>query len=169
MKLFAMVFAAVFAASPVAEAKPFKKHSIVGAWIYQSAYTELPNGTRINQFGEHPKGIFIILANGRYSHIVLSDSLPQVKSGILKETAPDEREALAEGVLAHFGTWTMDETAGALTVQIQSSSFPNFDGVTQTRKILVLDRDTLSYVNTLTSSGAGAKVVAVLTRVRERK
>lgn len=153
----------LFAASP-ASAEPFKKSDLIGTWIYQSAYTEFPDGSRVNQFGDHPKGIFIVLRNGIYSHIVMSDTLPKVKSGLLKETAPDEQEALAEGILAHFGTWQADEKSGTLTVTIKSSSFPNFDGISQTRIVTVLNRSRLEYVNLTTTSGVGAKVVAILRR-----
>lgn len=164
MKLFAVFIAAML--STQAYAKPIKKSDLIGTWIYKTAYTEFPDGKRINQFGEHPKGIFIVQPNGRYSHIVMDENLPKVKSGILKETAPEEREALAEGVLAHFGTWTIDERGGTFTVQIQNSSFPNFDGISQGRVVTKLDDDTLEYVNATTTSGVGAKVIAVLTRAR---
>lgn len=164
MKILFLIVA--FLLPTMACADPFKKSDLVGTWIYQSAYTEFPDGTKINQFGDHPKGIFIVQANGFYSHIVMVDDLPKVKSGLLKETAPDEREALAEGVLAHFGTWEANERAGTFTVKIQNSSFSNFDGVNQTREIVSLDQGKLQYVNPTTTSGNGAKVVAVLLRVR---
>lgn len=157
---------ALFLLSAQADAEPFKKHDLIGTWIYVSAYTEFPDGTKINQFSDHPKGIFIVQDNGRYSHIVMNDSLPKVKSGLLKETAPDEREALAEGVLAHFGVWDANEKEGTFTVKIQNSSFPNFDGLSQTRQIIALDKNRLQYINTVTTSGAGAKVVAILERAK---
>ncbi|HMF51780.1 MAG TPA: lipocalin-like domain-containing protein [Candidatus Saccharimonadales bacterium] len=147
------------------EARPLKASDLVGIWAYESAYTEFPDGRRINQFGEHPQGLFIIRPNGWYSHIVMADDLPNVASGLLKEMTPTEAEAIAEGVLAHFGTYTVNEARGTFTVTILKSSFPNFDGVTQERTVLDLTHNRLEYVNPVSSAGDDAKVYAVLRRV----
>jgi hypothetical protein len=147
------------------EARPFKAHDLIGAWIYESAYTEFPDGRRIDQFGPNPQGIFIIMPNGWYSHIVMDANLPKVKRGLLKDTTPREAEALAEGVLAHYGTYTVDEARGTFTVTILKSSFPNFDGITQERLVIELTGSRLKYVNLVSSAGEDAKVYAVLRRL----
>lgn len=154
-----------FATARGADAKPFKKADLIGAWLYVFGRTITSEGETIDQFGEHPAGIFIFMANGWYSHIVMRPNLPKIKKGTLQETAPEEREALVEGVLAHFGTWTADEAEGTLTIKILKSSFPNFDGLIQTRMITILNKDTLEYVNMLSSTGPGAKVVSRLRRL----
>jgi hypothetical protein len=144
---------------------PFKTHDLIGAWQYVSAYTELPDGTTTYNFGTTPKGIFIILENGRYSHIVMKDDLPIVASGTLYVLTDLEAQAMAKGVLAHFGTWTADEKNGTFTVVIENSSFANFDGIHQQRIMLNLTKTTLEYVNLATTNGGSAKVFAVLQRI----
>ncbi len=164
MKKASLLLMLLLVATP-AISKPFKEADLIGAWGYVSGYTITPDGERLDQFGEHPQGIFIILPSHLYSHIVMKPDLPKVKSGLLKETAPGEQETLAEGVLAHYGTWQVDEDRGTLTVHIEKSSFPNFDGIQQTRLVTILDKDTLEYVNTTSSTGPGAKVVSRLRRL----
>ncbi|MDE2101779.1 MAG: lipocalin-like domain-containing protein [Patescibacteria group bacterium] len=137
---------------------------LVGCWEYQAAYTLFPDGTTSYNFTPTPKGRFIILPNGRYSHIVMSPDLPKVASGQLKNLTDVEAQAIATNVLAHLGTWKADPAAGSFDVEIEWSSFPNFDGITQTRIITQLDLHTLSYENLQTTNGGDAKVIATLTR-----
>jgi Lipocalin-like domain len=62
---------------------------------------------------------------------------------LIPQRAPWRSARIAEGTLANFGRYTVDEKAGTFTVAIEKSSFPNFDGVKQTRTLLVLTDDTL--------------------------
>lgn len=148
-------------------AEKIKAKDLVGVWEYVSAYQQRPDGTRFNQFGDRPRGYFIIDKNGHYSHIVMDNALPRVASGLIKEMTPEEATRIAEGTLAHFGTYTVDEHGGTFTVTIVKSSFPNFDGVQQTRTVTVLTKDSLEYQNPVSSAGPGNVVFAVLRRLRK--
>ena len=143
----------------------FKDKDLVGTWEYLDAYVELPNGTITRNFGDRPRGLFIIQRNGWYSHIVLADDLPTIASGLFKVMTDAEAQAVATNVLPHFGTWDAEEKKGRFTVHIQKSSFANFDGLDQVRVVLALDRNTLRYRNLLVTNGPGAAVVAVLRRI----
>ena len=44
------------------------------------------------------------------------------------EGTADEFKAVAQGVLAYFGTYSLDDSGKTLTQHVQSSSFPNFNG-----------------------------------------
>jgi hypothetical protein len=50
-----------------ARSEQVKKQDLVGAWRYEN---------------EHPQGLFIILPNGWYSHIIMRDDLPRYSSGV---------------------------------------------------------------------------------------
>jgi len=158
-----LMFANVTAAAPVVK---FKKDNLVGAWTYVESYLELPDGRRLEQFSDAPLGIFILLENGWYSHIILRPDLPRVKSGVMMQATPEEARLIAIGSLAHYGTYTVDENKGTFTVTILHSDFPNFDGLQQTRNVLQLDSETLRYVNDVTNAGPGAVVTATLKRIR---
>jgi hypothetical protein len=142
--------------------QPFKKKDLVGTWIYDKSYTVLPDGTRINQFGKEPHGYFMIQPNGRYSHIVMTRDRPHIANGSLVGGTEEDNRINAQGTLAHFGTYTVDEKGGKFTTQIEGSSFPNFEGIKQTRIIEKLDDKILRYVSQTSSSAAGAKVYAEL-------
>jgi len=151
----------------VGSAMEIKREDLVGAWTYIESYSEFPDGKREVLFGEKPEGIFIILPNGRYSHIIMSPDLPKIKSGRFLDSTISEAEKIAEGVLAHFGTWTIDEKLGKFTVIIHKSSFPNIDGARQVRTVTQLDREFLSYINDLSvvDINRGVRVKAQLRRV----
>ena len=165
----ALAMAAMLAAGPGPamsdQVMSIKKQDLVGAWRYESSYIESPDGHRESQFGEHPQGLFIILPNGWYSHVIMRDDLPRYSSGVMQKANDKEAQAVAAGELAHFGTWTLDEREGTFTAHVLWSDFPNFNGLDQRRTILELTKDRLRYVNELSIAGEGARVHATLSRL----
>lgn len=137
---------------------------LLGCWEYQQAYTLFPDGHTSFNFTETPRGRFIILPNGRYSHVVMAPGLSPIASGQLKVQTDAEAQAISTNILAHFGTWHANPADGSFAVTIDQSSFPNFDGIVQTRIITQLDLTTLSYENLQTTNGGNAKIIATLTR-----
>ena len=106
----ALAMAAMLAAGPgPAMSDQVKKQDWVGAWRYETSYIEFPDGHRESQFGEHPQGLFIILPNGWYSHVIMRDDLPRYSSGVMQKATNEEAQAIAAGELAHFGTWYVNE------------------------------------------------------------
>jgi hypothetical protein len=168
-RFYALAIAAMLAAGPGPATGDhlisIQKQDLVGAWRYETSYIEFPDGHRESQFGEHPQGLFIILPNGWYSHIIMRDDLPRYSSGVMQKATNEEAQAIAAGELAHFGTWTFDEREGTFTAHILWSDFPNFNGLEQRRKILELTKERLRYVNELTIAGEGARVHAILSRL----
>lgn len=138
---------------------------LLGCWDYVAAYTLFPDGHTSYNFTQTPKGRFIILPNGRYSHIVMSPDLPHIASGQLKVMTPEEAMAVATNQLSHLGTWQAQPADGTFSVNIEWSTFANFNGIVQTRIVTQLDRDTLSYENLQTTNGGDAKIIATLQRV----
>ena len=65
---------------------------------------------------------------------------------------PDEYKAIANGTIAHFGSYTVG--AGVITFRIETSSYPNWDGAEQTRTY-ALTGDTLTYTVGEASGGGG--------------
>lgn len=165
--LTSLIMGSIIMSDASTQSAPKKIHAqdLYGLWEYVSAFQQRPDGSTFNQFGDPPRGYFAIFKNGHYSHIVMEPDLPHVASGLIKQMAADEALRIAEGTLAHFGTFTVDEEAGTFTVVIEKSSFPNFDGVSQTRTVTQLDKTTLAYQNPVSSAGPGNIVFAVLRRV----
>jgi hypothetical protein len=160
---YALPIVAMLAAGPGSaisdNALSIKKQDLVGAWRYETSYIEFPDGHRESQFGEHPQGLFIILPNGWYSHVIMRDDLPRYSSGLMQKATDEEAQAVVRGSVPNFGTWTLDEREGTFTVHVLWSAFPNSVGQEQRCTILELTKDSLHYV--LTSSGQDAGVYAL--------
>ena len=58
---------------------------------------------------------------------------------------PDEDKAIVQGSLAHYGTYAVNDADKTFTLHVVASSFPNWDGTKQTRKITALTDDVLTY------------------------
>ena len=108
-------------------------------------------------YGPNPKGTMIVDANGRFSITVLRSDLPKFASNNRMTGTPEENKAIVHGTIAYFGTYTIDESIHVLTVNVEGSTFPNFDGGTQTR-ILSFSGDEVTYFNPTPSMGGTAKV-----------
>jgi hypothetical protein len=139
-----------------ATAQSTKKERLVGSWILVS----LTAGEGANQtlpYGPNPKGTMIVDGNGRFSITLLRSDLPQFSSKNRMMGTQAENNAIVRGSISYFGTLTIDEETGVMTVNIEGSTFPNFDGGTQTW-ILSFNGDEMTYFNPTPSQGGTAKV-----------
>jgi hypothetical protein len=55
--------------------------------------------------------------------------------------------------IAMIGTYTVNQTDKTLTFKVQSSTFPNWNGTEQLRKLVIASNEELSYVTPTASSG----------------
>ena len=132
------------------------KERFIGTWTPVS----LTSGQGPNQtlpYGPNPKGTLMADANGRFSITVVRSDLPKFASNNRMSGTPEENKAIVQGIIAYFGTYSIDEATHVLTVNIEGSTFPNFTGGTQTR-ILSFDGDEVTYFNPTPSMGGSAKV-----------
>jgi len=132
------------------------KERFIGTWTLVS----LTSGQGPNQtlpYGPNPKGTMVADANGRFSITVVRSDLPKFASNNRMSGTPEENKAIVQGIIAYFGTYSIDEATHVLTVNIEGSTFPNFTGGTQTR-ILSFDGDEVTYFNPTPSMGGSAKV-----------
>jgi Lipocalin-like domain len=89
--------------------------------------------------------------------MVLRSDLPQFASGNRMTGTPDENKAIVQGCIAYFGTYTIDEATHVLTVLVEGSTFPNFDGGTQTRMLSFNGDDEVTYFNPTRPWGAAPR------------
>jgi Lipocalin-like domain len=109
-------------------------------------------------YGPNPKGTMMVDANGRFAITVLRADLPNFASNNRMTGTPEENTAVAQGSIAYFGTYAIDESTHVITVNIEGSTFPNFDGGSQTR-ILSFAGDEVTYLNPTPSMGGPAAKV----------
>jgi hypothetical protein len=88
-------------------------------------------------FGKKPYGLMILTAEGHYSIIVRRAKLAPIASGTRTSGTAAENKALADGSIAHFGEYTIDDGGRSITFHVDRSSFPNWDSQPQKRGLIV--------------------------------
>jgi len=124
------LLAAILAISvPVMAQSP----SIVGTWILTGAEKQLPDGTRILDYGPNPHGLAIFTADGHYSVQIYRDKRLKLASGDKFKGTPEEYQDASLSTSVHFGRYTVDPVKHTITFQIDRSSVPNQDDSTAVR------------------------------------
>ncbi|MEP6995841.1 MAG: lipocalin-like domain-containing protein [Acidobacteriota bacterium] len=136
----------LFLMSP-APPMPTLKQQLTGTWrlvSYESSDTD--GRTWFKRFGDGPKGYIMYDATGHM--MVEFEKLPpppKFSSGDDWTPTADEARAAYLGYVAYFGTYTVDETARAVTHHVEGSLGPSYFGTDQLRPAtLEGDRLTLS-------------------------
>jgi hypothetical protein len=145
------------ASETVDQTRKSDKEQLVGSWILVS----LTAGNGAKQtlpYGANPKGTMMVDANGRFSITVVRSDLPRFGSDNRMTGTAEENMAIVQGCIAYFGTYSIDEATHVITVNVEGSTFPNFDGGTQTR-ILSFNGDEMTYLNPTPSMGGGTAKV----------
>jgi hypothetical protein len=130
------------------------KEQIVGSWTYVSADTVAPDGSRVPTFGPNPSGLTIFGSDGHYVSLVVRADIPKFASNSRTAGTPEENKAAMQGGIATFGRYTINEADHTLTLNIERSSFPNWNGTEQKRPITIVG-DELKYTVPVASSGGG--------------
>jgi hypothetical protein len=112
----------------------------------------------IPAFGDKARGMLVLGADGRYSLVVGRATLPKFAGDNRVKGTADEKNAVIEGSIAHFGKYTIDDGGKAITFHVQMSTFPNWDGTSMKRTLKVAG-DQLTYTVTAPSAGGPANDV----------
>jgi hypothetical protein len=146
------VLGLILASGPAMSQQRSLKDQLVGAWSLLIADNVTPDGNKPT-FGPNPNGIIIFDASGHYALEIARSNNPKIASNNRVQGTADENKAIVTGTLAHFGTYTVDETGKALTFHIQSSSFPNWEGTVQKRSVTLASPDDLKWITPQASGG----------------
>jgi hypothetical protein len=145
------------ASETVDQTRKSDKEQLVGSWILVSL-TAGDGAKQTMPYGPNPKGTMMVDANGRFSITVVRSDLPRFASDNRMTGTAEENMAIVQGCIAYFGTYSIDEATHVITVNVEGSTFPNFDGGTQTR-ILSFSGDEVTYLNPPPSMGGGTAKV----------
>jgi hypothetical protein len=135
---------------------------LVGAWVPVSNVAE-QGGAKIQPYGPNPQGMLIFDANGRYGLILSRSDVPKFASNSRTKGTDEENKAVVQGTISHFGRYSVNEADKSITFHIESSTFPNFNGVEQKRPF-TLAGDQLTY--TVPGSSVGGTATASWKRVK---
>lgn len=148
-----LVFILLAALSFVAPNRALAQNPLVGTWTLVDVDNILPDGSRIQLYGPSPQGILVFDSAGNYTLQILRSGRAKFALNDKSKGTPEEYAATVRGTNSHFGTYTVDDAAHAITFHIQHASFPNWEG-TQQKRSFTITGDELTYtVPTPTSGG----------------
>lgn len=131
---------------------------IVGAWRYVSVDTVRPDGSRTPMYGPDPQGLVIFDGNGHYALINARSDQPRFASNSRLQGTPEEYQAIVHGSIAHFGTYKVNDGDKTITFHIETSTFPNWNGVDQKRPFSLVG-DELKWTTPSASGGGSGEIV----------
>ena len=131
---------------------------LAGAWTYVTVDTVRPDGSRTPMYGPSPRGLVIFDGHGHYALVNSRADLPKYLSNDRMKGTEEEYKAIAQGSIAHFGTYTVNEADQTITFHIDTSTFPNWNGVEQ-RRPFVLSGDDLRWTTPAASGGGSGEIV----------
>ena len=141
------------------------KGQFVGTWSLLSIHYVEKDGRKIEPFGPGAKGMLYFDAGGRFATQVMAADRPRFASNNRMTGTPDENRAMSRGVVAYFGTYTVDEPNHVVTLHIEQSSFPNWNGTDQQRKF-AFTGDELRYTAASSTANPAESAELVWKRLR---
>ena len=142
------------------------KDRLVGTWLLVSNTNTAPDGTKRQPFGESPKGVLILEANGRYAQVFTRPDRPKFKANNRLQGTPDEIKAAWEGALAHFGTWSVSEADKTVLLRVEGSFYPNQEGNEDKRVVNSLASGSPGRNGASTASGAKSASRSIVSALR---
>ena len=130
------------------------KQRLIGTWTFVSGVETNKDGTTTDRWGPNPKGLAIYDPDGHVSFMISRSDIPKFAVNNANQGTAAENTAVAHGIIAWIGTWSVDEASKTLTTNIVASSFPNIVGVSQKRIISSLTADELRYTNPASTIGS---------------
>lgn len=125
--------------------------ALVGAWMLVRCDNVYPDGHRVELYGPHPEGRWLIDAHGNYMmQMVRAQRMPFAANDKSKGT-PEEYRAASMDSNAHFGHVSAEN--GVMHSEIVHASFPNWDGKAGDSHYTI-SGDELTYSVAKPSSGA---------------
>ena len=149
----------VFLSALAVAQKTTLKEQLVGTWLIATADNIRPDGSRFQGFGPNPKGVMMFDANGWFSFQLALPGRPKFASDNRLQGTAEENKATVQGSLSYYGKYSVDEADRVLHLYIESSSWPNFDGIDNKRIIASLSDDELKWFSPAGSIGTTAEVV----------
>lgn len=131
------------------------KDQLVGTWSLVSWEQVNKDGTKRQDFGPNPKGVTTFDAAGHVFTMYARSDLPKIAADDRTKATPQEAQAISAGILAYFGTYTLDEPTKTIVLQMESTTYPNQLSVPQKRVIATLTADELKFSNPTPTAGGG--------------
>jgi hypothetical protein len=153
----ALILIAAFPTDSLSQTKSLKDQ-LIGTWIYDSGKGTREDGSAVER--PKSKGAVTYTSDGHFHFITVRSDAPKYASGDSARPSPEEAMAIASGVVAYTGTYTVDESSKTIHVNIETSSFPNLAGAPNQRRIVTsITDDELKFTNPRTPAGVTLELV----------
>jgi Lipocalin-like domain len=133
------------------------KDQLVGTWTLVSEVDTQSDGKKSEGFGPNPLGVYMFDANGHFAQMLMRADLPKYANRL--QGTPEQNKAVAQGLVAYYGTYSVNEADKVVAVHIVGGSFATFNGTDGKRIIASLTADELKFTNPATSGGTTADTV----------
>jgi Lipocalin-like domain len=131
---------------------------LVGTWVLVSETAH--QGDKMTQpLGPSPQGMMMFDRGGRFMMFIARPGIPKFAAGKRDAGTADENKAVLAGLLAFFGTYSVNEADQVLILRPEASTFPNWNGADQ-KRFVELAGDQQIWTNR--TPAIGAEIVEVV-------
>ena len=128
----------------------------VGTWTTVSNVNIQQDGSRLDVFGPHGRGVAIFERDGRFAIVNIDPDVPKSGSNNRAQGTAEENKAAMLGGIALYGTyWVSSKT---IFFKVEGSTYPNWTGTDQARTVISFTGDDLKW--SLRASIGGTTEVA---------
>ena len=138
----------------------------VGTWSLVSIHYVEKDGHRVEPFGPGARGMLVFDAGGRFATQVMAVNRPRFASNNRMIGTAEENRAVSQNVVAYFGSYSVDAPNHVVTLHIEQSSFPNWNGTDQQRSFAFAG-DELRYTAASSTANPAESAELVWKRVGE--
>lgn len=125
---------------------------LVGTWTLVRCDNVYPDGHRVELYGPHPQGLWMIDGQGHYLMQMARVQRTPFAAGDKSKGSPEEYRAASLDSNAHFGSVHVEDNR--IVTHIDQASFPNWNG-RDGKSSFTRDGKQLTYVVAKPSSGSG--------------
>jgi len=136
------------------------KNKLINTWTLVSFEIRKEDGDTVYPFGKDAKGMLIYTSSGKFSAQVMRNDRPKFKSDDQLKGSDEEIASSFKGVISYFGHFTVDESKNSVFHNVESSLFPNWNGISM-KRIAKIENNTLE-LSTEPTSWSGENTIAML-------
>ena len=130
---------------------------LVGTWVLVEAMDVHTDGSKVNPWGDNPKGTYMFDASGHFAQMLIRSDIPKIANRA--QGSPEQNKAVVLGSVAMYGTYSVNESDKVLNVHFDGSTFAAFNGTDAKRTIVSITSDEVRFSNPSTSTGTRADSV----------
>ncbi len=151
--------AGALAPAALAQAKvKLDKAKLVGSWTLVGISNTTPDGKTSQTYGAGD-GVLVFDRSGTFVQVLARADMPKFASNNRNTGTADENKAAVQGSLAIYGRYTVSPKDGTVTLHIDRSSYPNWNGGDQKRIVTSLSASELKWDVPAPSIGGSSSAV----------